>query len=688
VTKVPITQKEFLSILWGEDNHGVAELMTLDENGRTPGYPYSYPSELDKLIEDANRFSGKVHVFMGVCLRREKWKTGSRGTKKNTLSSMCVWADIDFKETPREEALKKIKEFPLKPSIVVKSGGGVHLYWLLKEPAVGTDLESRIEGINKVFVNILGADRQSIDLARVLRIPGTLNLKKEYDPPRLCEISLPGWNPNLRYTLDNFDDFSPEVKPIQVPSQEILVRKGPPSEDLKPFPPKDIPENIKSEIADHLSNLWKKGHRHNLALYVAGMFAHAGIKIETAKEIVKIASDAYGEKSEFRLRDVEATYKRFQEGTPIGGKGKIEDLFKDDPEAKKIWDIVKELSPKIDTDGPPADMEIITVNKPSETLQVDIGTLEVSESVRQIIRGGVPLYVEYRRQTDSPSKFIQQQEAEEMDNEEADAFVSVSLLQGGIKDEIIYSVFRNHPSGCGEKYATAGKDGDDYLRNTIIQSKKLIRAQPNWSASTICKAVARKTRKDHEDERLKILLVTKYNQEPPTYEVLISLHGKEYATRCSLDQAYYYDVFKKAFFAKHDLYLPPQRQSTWVRIYEKAKKETKEVEEQEATIGGQINAAIEDLVRSAIGEKSGISGVNHMAVKTDDGDIIFKTPVLLRYLKSQGLELKRNDVIHHLKESGWKGRSHRFGQEVIWIWAKVHQNEKEEEAGLFLQEKL
>src|SRR5207245_11482642 len=99
--------------------------------------------------------------------------------------------------------------------------------------------------------------------------------------------------------------------------------------------------------------------------------------------------------------------------------------------------------------------------------------------------------------------------------------------------------------------------------------------------------VARKTDKEHEDQKLKILLFTKYKQEPPAYKIKISSLGKEYLVTCSRDQAYYYEAFQKQFFSLHDIHLPDQRQSTWKKIYAAALKETKEVEAQEGTVGGQ-----------------------------------------------------------------------------------------------------
>src|SRR5512139_3942481 len=56
------------------------------------------------------------------------------GTKEHIVEIPAVWCDIDFKDAPKEEADKRLWEFPLRPSLVVNSGGGYHCYWILKEP--------------------------------------------------------------------------------------------------------------------------------------------------------------------------------------------------------------------------------------------------------------------------------------------------------------------------------------------------------------------------------------------------------------------------------------------------------------------------------------------------------------------------------------------------------------------------
>ena len=73
---------------------------------------------------------GKEGYYFGVALR------SGGGTKEHITQIPALHCDIDFKDTPRELIAEKLKQFPFKPSIIVKSGGGVHVYFILKQPAL------------------------------------------------------------------------------------------------------------------------------------------------------------------------------------------------------------------------------------------------------------------------------------------------------------------------------------------------------------------------------------------------------------------------------------------------------------------------------------------------------------------------------------------------------------------------
>lgn len=96
------------------------------------------------------------------------------GRAADTSPGRAAWADLDFKAVAEAEARRRIDGLGARrPSVVISSGHGLHLYWLMRdgvEPAVLVSLCRRLGAV-------LGADACH-DAGRVLRMPGTLNLKE------------------------------------------------------------------------------------------------------------------------------------------------------------------------------------------------------------------------------------------------------------------------------------------------------------------------------------------------------------------------------------------------------------------------------------------------------------------------------------------------------------------------------
>ena len=74
----------------------------------------------------------------------------------------------------------------IKPSIVVNSGNGIHGYWLLDKPfIIETEEDRHISSIFKGFGRYVNSEAKKhgwkidsvYDLARILRVPGTINHK-------------------------------------------------------------------------------------------------------------------------------------------------------------------------------------------------------------------------------------------------------------------------------------------------------------------------------------------------------------------------------------------------------------------------------------------------------------------------------------------------------------------------------
>lgn len=386
-----VTTEQFLRAIWGE-GPGVAELTAIGPQGLRP-LPFTYPDSLSSFLQAYPNHNRDSNVYMGVVLRKEPWprNTGrvdnqgkpiieKRGTEDNALSSMCVaFAEIDFtgmghkvhaKTISEAEAKKRLHDFPLKPSIVVKSGGGIQIYWLGKEPIFGDDLW-RMKAINQAVCTYLGADPQSVDLARILRIPGTMNRK--YDPPRSCHISW--WHPEFAYTLDDFD-FLPVgnlLKPVIPPAGTTpggaptpappvnTVLPNTPSASSRPNPPPkvDLDEETVAEVGDLLAGLWMEGMRHELALCIAGMLVNRGVKLESARGVVARASNKAGGETDKRLKDVDSTYETWYRNEKVKGATELEAGIRQHSPAAYIdkslatLEKVKKLLPKPPSSGPP-----------------------------------------------------------------------------------------------------------------------------------------------------------------------------------------------------------------------------------------------------------------------------------------------------------------------------------------------
>lgn len=117
--------------------------------------------------------------YFGVASRKDS----TSGRLENCSVVRAVFADIDFKTYSSEDAaIRAIESFPLTPSFMVHSGGGLHVYWLLSEPVVLPYKAAAFRELLRRTAAAIGADMASAEPARVLRIPGTLNHK--YTPAR------------------------------------------------------------------------------------------------------------------------------------------------------------------------------------------------------------------------------------------------------------------------------------------------------------------------------------------------------------------------------------------------------------------------------------------------------------------------------------------------------------------------
>lgn len=184
--------KDFLSEIYRGCSNGFLTLTMLPER-KTLWFKVS---EIEKASITARKYGTKTNTFFGVGLRKNILKNGFRGSERDILCITTLYADIDVKSEAHaqislpssvDEAINFLHSLKVKPSIIVNSGNGIHGYWLLDKPFIIETEEDRkhMSSIFKGFGKYVNSEAKKYgwkidsvyDLARILRVPGTINHK-------------------------------------------------------------------------------------------------------------------------------------------------------------------------------------------------------------------------------------------------------------------------------------------------------------------------------------------------------------------------------------------------------------------------------------------------------------------------------------------------------------------------------
>jgi hypothetical protein len=137
----------------------------------------------------------------------------------------CLFAEFDVKDLGSKDAIREHLEAKaaLWPTVIIDSGGGWHCYWLLNDPHIIADEAQRADAarLQARFVKAVGSDEGAKDLARVLRLPGTLNGK--YEPARKVEV-IEDNRATAIYTLDELREWVGILMPA--PAVEQIIEQA------------------------------------------------------------------------------------------------------------------------------------------------------------------------------------------------------------------------------------------------------------------------------------------------------------------------------------------------------------------------------------------------------------------------------------------------------------------------------
>jgi len=176
---------------------------------------------VDEAAVAAGEFDQSSDVYFGACLQNRdaavaeaRERAGAnvseehaRGTPRSATHAGGVWIDIDVAGAGHQNqhyaptiaaAIDLLGSVPIRPSIVLGTGGGIHAWWLLREPVDFSEGDER-ERFGRLVAGIQERIRRTArergfgvdsthDLARVMRVAGTRNHK--HSPPRPVQTLL------------------------------------------------------------------------------------------------------------------------------------------------------------------------------------------------------------------------------------------------------------------------------------------------------------------------------------------------------------------------------------------------------------------------------------------------------------------------------------------------------------------
>lgn len=246
---------DWLDLLHGSNNGFINVVSTSDFRG---GF---YPTTAEGIDAAVARMQ-KLHDAgeQGVYVRCTTVGTipeRGRGRREDSLSIPGLWADIDLAGPGHaavnlppdlETAKEIIRQASLpQPTLWIHSGGGLYPWWLLQEDGHNLDVTENRNGWARISLQWhkaleSGAKRLGYtyetgthDLARVLRVPGTVNRKAGLE--RRCEIIESDGayftGEELREFSDSAFELIPKTIPVPAPIREMTGSGSSPLDDFE-----------------------------------------------------------------------------------------------------------------------------------------------------------------------------------------------------------------------------------------------------------------------------------------------------------------------------------------------------------------------------------------------------------------------------------------------------------------------
>jgi len=195
----------WIDILHGNSPGLINIVSTSDWAGRS----FDWSTQSDEALNYVASLDAAEGIYLRTTTLRGTLEPGRRGSDADSLALPGLWADLDLagpghkttQPLPEtfDDAMRLVAEAGLpEPSLWIMSGGGLYPWWLFDQPKIiaTPDALAVASGLSQTWQQCLGSAAKRLgwhygtgvgDMARVLRIPGTINRKVPGDP-RLCRI--------------------------------------------------------------------------------------------------------------------------------------------------------------------------------------------------------------------------------------------------------------------------------------------------------------------------------------------------------------------------------------------------------------------------------------------------------------------------------------------------------------------
>src|SRR5262245_52065381 len=202
------TAIDALATLFEGAPEGAIFLTALGPNGAVHSLAARETDRVEAFLRRHDQAGAGLYFCVGTLL------DGGRGRSKANVGWVAgLHADIDYKDhdLAPEEVQHRLGQTPLPASLVVATGGGLHCYWLFHEAEAATpETAARIEAALRRLADHIGGDPQCAECARLMRVPGTVNYKREVPVAvRVLED-----RPAARYELAELEEWLAEARPL------------------------------------------------------------------------------------------------------------------------------------------------------------------------------------------------------------------------------------------------------------------------------------------------------------------------------------------------------------------------------------------------------------------------------------------------------------------------------------------